>query len=231
MPKITTIGDIFSHNALAAVLSQQELTMPPDVDRNETFKRLAKLLSSVRCISTDTSCLVSAYDVTVAVTGSTAPVSYIRARIRRHGDCKAFAEKYMTKSKDMPLSKENANASLVYPFEQLLALVSLYPFKAIQERVYGIVPPPKNKRPKRPWSRIPIDEVLYWRTDGSPIRKSTYEKTKKTFTAIGIRYSSNQWTIKKFSQNIKLSKADFVLAACKEKAERDGLIIHHDSAH
>ena len=236
MDKLTTIGTVFSHNELVAALSQQEFNLPDNINKAETIERLADILSTVRCFTQNNSLLVSAYDITVAVTGSTNPDSYISARIRRHLDCKEFADRYMFKSEHMPKSQDNPNPSFVLPFEQSLALVALYPFKSIQDRVYGIIPPPKNKRtaPVKHRRKIPDEDVIYYNKNGRKVtweiaeynRKYNKKWQKENLQTLSIRViASSKGKLINFAHTLSMSTPQFVLAACKEKANRDGLIV------
>lgn len=221
------VSDFYTFEMLYTLLRTMALIIPDGADAEQAYKTLTDIVAKSRCILEDGIYYIAATDIVTAVTGTKKATVYLHGRIHQNDD---FANFYKTNvfAKAMHNANGNNRSTPVCTLDNVVPLINLLPLKSTKQLLFGITPPPKIEKQKRNWHRVTEDEIVYRRRSfkgqAITVKDIEYGKqwAKKNLGHTNITTTTPE-LLTEFAQKLSLSKAQYVLRACKEKAERDGL--------
>lgn len=216
------VSDFYTSEMLYTLLRTMALIIPDGADEEQAYKTLTNIVAKARCILEDGIYYIAATDIVTAVTGTKKATVYLHGRIHQNDD---FANFYKTNvsAKAMHNANGNNRSTPVCTLDNIVPLINLLPIKSTKQLLFGITPPPKIEKQKRTYQKIKDEDVVYRRSfRNQPITIKDMQRHKNTYSDMVVRMYPTE-LLSELAQKLSLSKAQYVLRACKEKAERDGL--------
>lgn len=200
-------SDFYPADTLYNLFSKQALNMPSGADKEKALHNLVDIVSSAKCLVENGQYLISAADIVAGVAGVSDGHKYMHVRRCQNDNFNTFLDKHSVR-RPFPGKRR---AIYTVTAEYIIPLINLLPMATLKEPLFGISERILN-----------VDNIAYWRSNGNVVTFDDIKKHKDLYARISIRLATPE-LLTQFAQSLSLSKAKYILTACKEKAERDGL--------